>query len=523
MSDTPVNFNNRAARAMRGAYEGEKEGALISETAGAKRLVFFERGYLVGAKSELVQERLGEVIVAEGGVTRAQLEEATKFIRSGRKLGRILVELGFLKSGQIETYVRRQIIRIASAMLTSKSERLAFSTVVPIEAVTLSPVSIGDVFLEAAFHLTDIGLYREKLLLDDYVLEQTRDALALAGHMELSSDDAQVLDLVDERNTVGEIVAASPLTEDRTLRLLLALHQAGIVALRQKEEEAEASATESTPPPGPLAAPEPPPPDPVEAELISVFNDMQCQNHWQVLGLGRNASYPEIDRAYQDLCRRFDPAKCQHILANDFQEKLSSVRARLKEAFVTLSSKTSTKVYDRMVDREGQYEEKKQSWETIPSAKAETAPAAPAATEPESRGRSKNPEEAKTLFKQAKRAYKEQDFWRAIEFCRASIELSEDNDPERFHLLGKALSENPRWRQDAEQNLKIAHKLKPWEPRYLVSLAKLYEKVGMQHRAQRLYEQVRVMDPDYQVGDELEKKKAKSEPSDEDVLDETVV
>src|SRR3989304_9033670 len=86
MSDTPVNFNTRAARAMRSAYEGEKEGALISETAGAKRLVFFERGYLVGAKSELAQERLGEVIVAEGGGTRGQLEEAPGFIRSGREL-----------------------------------------------------------------------------------------------------------------------------------------------------------------------------------------------------------------------------------------------------------------------------------------------------------------------------------------------------------------------------------------------------------------------------------------------------
>ncbi|MGH9391686.1 MAG: DUF4388 domain-containing protein, partial [Vicinamibacteria bacterium] len=502
MSDIPVSFNNRAARAMRGVYEGEKDGALISETAGAKRLVFFERGYLVGAKSELAQERLGEVIVAEGGVTRAQLEEATRFIRSGRKLGHILVELGYLKSGQIETYVRRQIIRIASAMLTSRSERLAFSTAIPIEAVTLSPVSIGDVFLDAAFHLADIGLYREKLLLDDYVLAQTRDALALAGHMKLSSDEAQVLDLVDERNTVGDILSASPLSEDRTLRLLLALRQAGIVALKQTEEQEPKQ--ECGPPP---AVPsEPPVVDAFEKELTAVFNDMQCQNHWQVLGLGRSASYGEIDGAYQSLCRRFDPGKYPHILANDFQEKLSSVRARLKEAFVTLSSKTSTSVYDRMVDREGQYEEKKQSWETIPSARAGPAPAAPATTEPapESWGRPKNPEEAKSLFKQAKWAYKEQDFWRTIELCRTSIELSEDNDPERFHLLGKALSENPRGRQDAEQNLKIAHNLKPWEPRYLVSLAKFYGKVGLQHRAQRLYEQVRVMDPDYNVGDEVE-------------------
>ncbi len=517
MSDTPVRIDKRAARAMRAAYEGEKDGALISVTEGAKRLVFFERGYLVGAKSELVQERLGEVIVAEGGVSRAQLEDATRFIRSGRKLGHILVELGYLKSGQIETYVRRQIIRIASAMLTSKSERLAFSKAIPIEAVTLSPVSIGDVFLDAAIHLADIALYRDKLLLDDYVLAQTRDSLALAGHMKLSADEAQVLDLVDERNSVGDILSASPLTEDRTLRLLLALRQAGIVALKPTREREPSIERPPAAPNEPLVV------DPFEAELISVFNDIQCQNHWQVLGLGRNASYPEIDRAYRELCRRFDPDRYQHILSGDFQEKLSSVRARLKEAFVTLSSKTSTMAYDRMVDREGQYEENKQSWETIPSAKGEPAPSEPAAAEPESWGRAKNPEESKVLFVQAKRAYKEQDFWRAIELCRASIELSEENDPERFHLLGRALSENPRWRQDAEQNLKIAQNLKPWEPRYLVSLAKLYEKVGLQHRAQRLYEQVRVMDPDYRMGEEAEGRKTKSEPPAEDVLDEKVV
>jgi curved DNA-binding protein CbpA len=515
MSDTPVRFNSRAARAMRAAYEGGKDGALISVTAGAKRLVFFEKGYLVGAKSERLEERLGEVIVAEGGVSRAQLEEATRFIRSGMKLGQILVELGHLRSGQIETYIRRQIIRIGSAILTSEPERLLFSTTIPVEAVTLSPVSIGDVFLDAAAQLADIGLYREKLLLDDYVLAQTRDALALVSDMKLSADEAQVLDLVDEKNTVGEIVAASFLSQDRTLRLLLALRQAGIVAL--KPERAAPLAMDAAPP----AASEipAPAPDPFESELISFFNVMQCQNHWQVLGLERKASYPEIERAYEALSKRFHSEK-QSAMARDMQEKLSSVRARLKEAFITLSSKTSTSVYHRMVEREEQYEEKKQSWKAVESEKSVASPSA--TEEPASRGSRKSPEESKALFLQAKRAYKEQDFWRAIELCRASIELSEDNDPERFHLLGRALSENPRWRKDAEQNLKIAHNLKPWEPRYLVSLAKLYEKCGLQHRAQRTYEQVRVMDPDFAIGEEAEGKITKNESA-AVVLDEKAV
>jgi curved DNA-binding protein CbpA len=480
-----VSFDVRAARAMRAAYEDEKDGALICETSEAKRLVFFESGHLVGAKSDLVCEKLGEVMVARGKISRAQLDEATRFIRSGQKLGHIMVELGYLKGGEIETYVRLQIIQIASAILLSTPERIVFSEVVPIEAVTLSPVTIGDVFLEASKHLTDVDLYRKNVLIDDHVVAQTEDAVALAPGMNLTPEEAHVLDLVDGRNVVSDVLSRSALAPEKTLRLLVALHQSGILALK-----GERAAAQSLPVPEP---PEPVKADPFEIELTETFNQMQCQNHWQVLGLGRNASSSEIERAYQDLSKRFDPVR--HRQSSDaVQEKISFVATRLKEAFVTLSSRTSTKVYDRLVDHEGQYEKKRETWETI----------APAPVEAESRTRPKNPEEARSLFQQAKRAYREQDFWRTIELCRSAVELSDDNDPELFHLLGVALSENPRWRQDAEKNLSIAHKLKPWEPRYLVALAKLYEKVGLHQRARRTYEQVRAVDPMFSLKEGLE-------------------
>ncbi len=68
---------------------------------------------------------------------------------------------------------------------------------------------------------------------------------------------------------------------------------------------------------------------------------------------------------------------------------------------------------------------------------------------------------ATSLYNQATRAFKEADFWQAIELSRQSIELSEEPLPARYHLLGRALTENPRWRKDAEANLKIAIKLEP--------------------------------------------------------------
>ena len=497
MSETAA-INTKAARAMRSAYEGNKNGALLCEASSAKRMVFFEQGSLVGAKSNLPSERLGAVMVRHGRITQAQLDEATEYIRTGRKLGQILLELDYLKGGEIETFVRHQIVDIACNILISTPDRLVFSDQVPVEAVTLSPVSIGDVFLEGVRRLPDIGLYRENVLIDDYVLAQSAEAVAIATGMELSPHEGYVLDLVDGKSTVGDILRASPGEEETTLRLLIALHQAGVVALADKRPT-------TVEPPKPRPTPQPASVDPFEKEVIALHNEIQCQNHWQVLGLQRNAVYADVERAFAELNKRFAQDKYEHLPDSDFQEKVAYVRARIREAYVTLSSQTSTNVYDQLVDREEQYEEKKDEWEEI----------APEPTVDEDYSREKDVSEAARLFKRAQRAYKEQDFWPAIELCRTSIELDEEAHPERFHLLGCALAENPRWRQDAEKNLQIAIKLEPWSPRFLVSLAQLYEKEGLTARAERAYDQVRAIDPDYAIP-KSDGKKAKKAAKEED-------
>ena len=106
---------------------------------------------------------------------------------------------------------------------------------------------------------------------------------------------------------------------------------------------------------------------------------------------------------------------------------------------------------------------------------------------------------AAKLFNQAKHAFREADFWRTIVLCRQSIELDDEPIPARYHVLGRALAENPRWRKDAEAHLKIAIKLEPWEPRFLISLGQLYVQEGLQERADRTFEQVRAVDPDIRI------------------------
>lgn len=47
----------------------------------------------------------------------------------------------------------------------------------------------------------------------------------------------------------------------------------------------------------------------------------------------------------------------------------------------------------------------------------------------------------------------------------------------------------------------IATKLKPFEPKYFRALADLYEKAGLQHRAQRTLDQLKAIDPTYGMVD----------------------
>ena len=139
-------------------------------------------------------------------------------------------------------------------------------------------------------------------------------------------------------------------------------------------------------------------------------------------------------------------------------------------------------------EQENQHEEGKEKRETVASENIETS----------GWERPKDSEMAASLFNQAKRAFREADFWKTIELCRQSM-LDGEPVPARYHLLGQALAENPRWRKDAEANLKIAIKLEPWEPRYLISLGQLYDQEGLHERAERTFEQVRAVDPDIRI------------------------
>lgn len=457
----------------------------MSESSEVKRGVFFDAGSLVRAQSSRITDRLGEVMIRQGRVSREQLDDASHFIKSGKKLGEILVELKIVDQEEIEPFVRAQLTDIACSVLIEPPRRLTFSNLSEVEAVVSPPLSVADILMEAARRTPHIGERLAQLKGETRRLGFAKNPLLRFQEVHLSPEEGYILSRIDGSERVQDIFALSPLDEEQTARTLVGLLEAGIVQpegeaapkIEKQKPHSPASVERSS-----VAAVSKEDP---RAEIPQLYEFFQDKDHWEVLGLSRGASADEIRRAFYERAPRFHPDRYRQIEDSAFQEKVAYLFRRVSDAYTTLSEAASAADYEKLVEMEKVYEE--QSW-------SNPQPSGEAASELAELARSRHPQEAKALFLRGKRAYETGDYWTAIQLCQQAIEFVSDQ-AEYYYVLALALSHNPKWLHDAERNLKIAINLDPWKAQYLVSLGNIYKKAGMDMRASRAYEQAQAVDP----------------------------
>jgi curved DNA-binding protein CbpA len=484
--------DDKVAETLRKLYLDKQTGVLMCESANFKRAVFFKSGFAVGARSNQIEERLGEVLIRHGRISKQNFKDASHFIKSGWKLGEILAELGVIKKEEIEHFIRIQMLEIACGALINPPQKMIFSELSSVEAIVATPLSVADILMEAARKTPAILPVKRKLLGDLRKLGFSPDPLLRFQDVNLTPEEAFILSRIDGEQPIQAMFTVSPLSEERTARTLLGLLQAGIVV-----PEGEGRSTQELPEKEPekslprsITAE-----DSAKQEIEQVFNEFLNKDLWQVLGLERNASGDDMRRAFQEKARFYHPDRYRHIDDAGAQEKVSYIFHRIREAFETLSVETKAEKYQKLADKDTLYEEKQKTW-SAPAKKS--VPSEEKPSEKVKRlERTRHPSEAKALFQRAKQAYVEDDFWNTVQLCQQAIEIVSDQG-EYYHLLGQALAKNPKWRQDAEKNFKIAANLEPFKSAYLGSLGKLYLDAGMSMRAQKVFEQAQAIDPSFQ-------------------------
>jgi hypothetical protein len=246
-------------------------GVLRVCSPGVERSLLLKDGEVRSAASDSMADRIGEVMVRLGYVTRAQLEAVLNEAPPSR-LGKVMVERHLIKAHDLYKCLHEQISEIFHGMMLAREGTFALiDQVVEEKAVAHNlSLSMQGLLMDSIRKIDELAQFRKKIPHGRmYVLKKR------ASDGTLEPEEEAVLRLVDGRRTVLELGQGAKISEFDATRITYRLLEGGFVSLSQHPAEAAPAPAPSAPTPGTTAAAPAPPPGGVEAtRVVQIFNDI---------------------------------------------------------------------------------------------------------------------------------------------------------------------------------------------------------------------------------------------------------
>jgi len=209
-------------------------GVMELRRGGVVKHIYMIDGDIIFADSTDSMERLGDVLLSEGRLTKGQLNVASdELIRSeGKRLGEILVELGFLRSEELGPAVRRQVQRILWSLfnwdrgdVTFRVGRFRESEVYKITIPTARAI------LDGCRKISDGRAITAQLGGRNAVLRR-REVPPHLTSLRLQTGERNLLEMADGEKTLFQLCEEGPFSAGINARVLFAF-----VALQLLETE----------------------------------------------------------------------------------------------------------------------------------------------------------------------------------------------------------------------------------------------------------------------------------------------
>lgn len=481
---------------LREIYVGRRNGSLTLVRGEERQSLRFRRGHIVNAHTNVLEERLGEMLVRRGLLSEADLARGAEIVvRDGRRLGEVLTELELIDTNGLEDAVALHVHEMLAKVFLWHEGTYAFEEEVEAEAgqeLTLK-LSTGELILEAVQAVRDPDVVRFALGDMDRVLALSSDPLQRFQKLTLSPEDGFVLSRVDGVTSAHEIVQMIPLPPERTQRSLLGLLSTGViefVGVRPSRKTTPAAGgerpREAAPPTHP--APEPPPaaagPEPADEkaaerrrEIREAWDGLKTRTHFEVLGLSRSAGQAEVKDAYFHLAKRFHPDVHHGASLGDLRDELEEVFIRLGEAHDVL----------RDPRKRTDYEERLGWPRPMPA-----APETPRDPQEEARL-------AEEAIRRAAKLVEKEKYWDAIQLLEPAVEAVQGKTRLRARvLLARSYARNPNWAKSAEATLLAATREEPKAMEPWALLGAIYAAKGLRTRATAMYRKALELNPDHE-------------------------
>lgn len=438
---------------LRKVFMEKITGELTIKGENFEKSLWFSQGDLCFAKTNVLHERLGEVLFKIGKIDKTQFWDIHKLI-SGQKerIGRVLVQNSFISQKDLFYGLIHQVRLIALSTFSLTSGEWEFSPTLPeLPEDSRFKIELPGIFVEGVPRFKSLPLFRNNFAKRSL---QTKPVSAETGSF-LKEEDVEAYKALSSRSGVPlEQVAQELGLADDVLWQKLAL----FFLLNILEFAA---------PPVQRAA------NKDHEELLALYENMKARDldYYELFELNNSATANQIKETYYLYAKKFHPDRLGEASNPELREKANFVFARINKAFEVLSDEGKRREYDMKGYKEIQKAEK--TTENLV-------------------------EKANLYYRKAKTLYSQQRFRETASLMEESIR----NDPNRasyFLLLGLAQSNIPNLRRVAEKNFQKVIELEPWNPEPYAALGLLFQYEKMENRAANFFRKALAIDPEHEL------------------------
>ena len=455
-------------------------GQLVAYRGETIKKLFFKSGFILYATSSLATDRLGDILLARGMITREQYEEsASQVLATGRKQGTILVQIGALAPKDLFRGLIAQVREIVVSLCSWDAGNWRFLEGLPpqeeIVSLRLHPAGLlfeglARIAADSRWHgVWDVGTLE---------LRPAADSPFTTDQIDAPDPARRLFSLVEQGRAPEEMARLIGRDDGDTAAMLYGLALLGLIEARPRppaqaaQEPATTQATPAEQAPAARGSTQPPDEAAIRSQrekVSSLMRGLAAFTYYQLLGVAPGSDRETIKRSYIALAKEFHPDRYFRPEFEDLQEAVNSIFMRISEAFATLNNPALRAQYDR-------------------EALEQTAPAARQKVAPD------DSQVAKEQFAKGLALLNSGDVWSAIQALRWAVNLAPQNP--RYHTwLGVALMRTKKRLHEAEEHCKTAIALDYNNAQYYVHLGQVYRTGHLFDKAKKQFEMALRLDP----------------------------
>lgn len=358
-------------------FRWRASGALLLQKKKVKKIIYFEDGYPVFVKSNVLSECLGRVLVQERMITETECTDSiAKMKETGRQQGTVLLESGCLSPHNLVYGLQLQMETKIYDIFAWDDGAYQFSVQaeIPAQTVQLS-ISVASLIFEGVkrYVRNEFLLSRLKPHLDRFV-DLHSNPLHRFQQLNLMDEERQFVAMMNGRHRMRKILERGKLDKTTSLQLMYSLLIAEMIELRSGKAEKPSlvdhyekkSMVRATPPPLTKRAKEKRKPsdgqpddggeqvnlaglstDELRRKLTKRLRHIKKMDHFEVLGLSSSAASDEVRRSYFALSQDIHPDKLRGVAAADVLDVAEQIHNILTSAYDTLINPEVRKQYEQ--------------------------------------------------------------------------------------------------------------------------------------------------------------------------------